>query len=59
MRSTTVTKPKSRSILMSETTSTAKPAIAVVPEASTAAPVDRYVRCSASPGSWPAMRSAR
>jgi hypothetical protein len=41
VRSTTVTKPKSRSILMSETTSTAKPAIAVVPEASTAAPVDR------------------
>ena len=33
--------PKSRSIRMSETTSTAKPAIAVVPDASTAAPVER------------------
>src|SRR4051794_13327331 len=41
VRSTTVTKPKSRSMRMSDTTSTAKPAIAVVPEARTAAPVER------------------
>src|SRR5204863_68639 len=55
-RSTTVTQPKSRSIWMSEMTSTAKPAIAVVPDASTAAPVERYVRSSASPRAWPARR---
>ena len=34
-----MTKPKSRSILMSLAISTAKPAVAVTPEASTAAPV--------------------
>src|SRR5918995_37093 len=38
-RSTTVTIPKSRSILISVAISAAKPAIAVSPEASTAAPV--------------------
>ncbi len=38
-RSITVTKPKSRSILMSLAISTAKPAVAVTPDASTAAPV--------------------
>ena len=43
-RSITVTSPKSRSIATSEAISTAKPAIAVTPEASTAAPVTRYVR---------------
>ena len=37
----TVTRPKSRSIAMSEAIRTAKPAIAVTPEASTAAPVER------------------
>jgi hypothetical protein len=36
-----VTNPKSRSIVMSENTSTPNPAIAVMPDASTAAPVDR------------------
>ena len=40
VRSTTVTMPKSRSIRMSEAISAAKPAIAVAPEASTAAPVE-------------------
>src|SRR3954451_6131118 len=39
LRSTTVTAPKSRSICTSPAISTAKPAIAVTPEASTAAPV--------------------
>ncbi len=39
--STRVTKPKSRSIAMFEKTRTPNPAIAVMPEASTAAPVDR------------------
>jgi hypothetical protein len=39
-RSTTVTRPKSRSMRMSETTSTAKPARAVIAEAVTARPVD-------------------
>ena len=39
-RSTTVTSPKSHSICTSDSASTAKPAIAVVPEATTAAPVD-------------------
>ena len=41
VRSTTVTMPKSRSIRMSEAISAAKPAIAVAPEASTAAPGGR------------------
>ena len=36
-----MTRPKSRSIAMSEAIRTAKPAIAVTPEASTAAPVER------------------
>ena len=40
VRSTTVTIPKSRSMRMSETIRAAKPAIAVAPEASTAAPVE-------------------
>src|SRR3954469_18705793 len=59
VRSTTVTQPKSRSMRMSETARTAKPAIAVAPDASTAAPVERYVRSSASPGAAPATRSWR
>ena len=40
----TVTRPKSRSIATSEAIRTAKPAIAVTPEARTAAPVER--RCA-------------
>ena len=35
-----MTMPKSRSMRMSEAVSAAKPAMAVVPEASTAAPVE-------------------
>ena len=42
-----MTMPNSCSMRTSENTSTAKPAIAVAPEASTAAPVERYVRRSA------------
>jgi hypothetical protein len=44
---------------MSDSTSTAKPAIAVAPRRAPPQPVDRYVRCSASAGSWPASRSWR
>ena len=40
VRSTTVTMPKSRSMRMSEAISAAKPAMAVMPDAITAAPVD-------------------
>ena len=40
LRSTTVRIPKSRSIRMSDAIRAAKPAMAVTPEASTAAPVD-------------------
>ena len=40
-RSISVTKPKSRSIVMSEKIRTPKPTIAVIPDASTAAPVER------------------
>ena len=40
VRSATVTMPKSRSMRMSEAIRAAKPAIAVAPEASTAAPVE-------------------
>ena len=39
-RSTTVTMPKSRNMRMSDAIRAAKPAIAVAPEASTAAPVE-------------------
>ena len=42
VRSTTVTIPNSRSIWMLDAMSAAKPAIAVTPDASTAAPVDLY-----------------
>ena len=41
VRSIRVTNPKSRSIVMLEKIRTPKPAIAVIPEASTAAPVER------------------
>ena len=51
--------PNSCSIRTSEAASTAKPAIAVTPDAATAAPVEPYVRRSASPGSQPAARSSR
>ena len=44
---------------MLESTSTPNPAIAVMPEASTAIPVERYVRPSASASSYPAARSWR
>ncbi len=40
VRSTTVTAPKSCSMRMSDAITAAKPAIAVAPEASTAAPVE-------------------
>src|SRR3954471_19738041 len=59
VRSTTVTQPKSRSMRMSDTARTAKPAIAVTPLASTAAPVERYVRAIASRSPYPAARSWR
>ena len=36
-----MTRPKSESIWMSDSASTAKPAIAVMPDAITAAPVER------------------
>ena len=61
-RPTTVTSPKSLSISIfdqSGTASTANPAIAVVPEAATAAPVDRYARSIAPRGEAPPSRSAR
>ena len=41
VRSTSVTSPKSRSIAMLENVSTPNPAIAVIPDASTAEPVNR------------------
>ena len=44
---------------MLEKTRTPKPTIAVMPDASTAAPVERYVRASAARNSWPAARSWR
>ena len=43
---------------MSVNTRTAKPAIAVIPEASTAAPVRAYARRSASPMLPPRWRSS-
>src|SRR3954447_7581004 len=57
-RSSTVTSPKSLNMRMSETINTAKPAIAVTPEASTAAPVREYARRRASPSDPPAARSS-
>ena len=58
VRSTTVTIPKSLSILMSDATSAAKPAMAVAPEASTADPVDAYARSSALAAELPWRRSS-
>ena len=44
---------------MSDSTSTPKPAIAVTPEAATAAPVRVYVRRNASIAALPRNRSCR
>ena len=50
-----MTRPKSRSIVIPLSASTPKPAIEVMPEASTAVPVRAYVSRSASPIDAPGL----